>query len=470
MRSKCLILTFIYIVSFHSLFSQTPEWELGDNTGGYFTALYEENNGDLIAVMAPKNNLTKIVKLDKDGQQLDFGFIEKETMMISILKIIKIKSKNEYILIGNSNVKNEDDSFTRNFIVTVIDFDLNVKTINVNPFDVQGNLFNMNYYITNDEQIFVSINVFNPGLGPNSEQIFTRLNNKGDIEYSYIDNGFNCYSIIKTNDQYECIGRNIKTFDENFNFIGKRDEVYFIMTTSNQNRTERINENKLLIGSSSSMVPELELGGAILYYVDNDLNILKKNWIKTPFGPTLANNTFDISPDSSIFLATFEAPSSGYKNISVGKFDIDLNLIWQIQFENLNQHRYLLWGMEATNDNGVLIYGSRRSWNGDDAQSYIIKFNSEGNVTWTNNLDDKLKKIKSYPNPSSGLLTIELEGINELVDIRLFDLSGRNVFVHQNMSESKVTLDLSALSAGQYINKIYKNGKEINSGQWIKIE
>ena len=59
---------------------------------------------------------------------------------------------------------------------------------------------------------------------------------------------------------------------------------------------------------------------------------------------------------------------------------------------------------------------------------------------------EKLAEIKVYPNPSSGLLTIEGRDIMEL---RLIDLSGR-IVKSLNADQLPLVLDLSYLEKGLY--------------------
>ncbi len=70
-----------------------------------------------------------------------------------------------------------------------------------------------------------------------------------------------------------------------------------------------------------------------------------------------------------------------------------------------------------------------------------------------------------YPNPTSGLTTIALSGINEEVDISLIDINGRTVlqlhptFDAESLSSnnSKIEIDVSGLSSGAYFVRINTN-------------
>lgn len=83
--------------------------------------------------------------------------------------------------------------------------------------------------------------------------------------------------------------------------------------------------------------------------------------------------------------------------------------------------------------------------------------------------NENIVTIKTYPNPSSGPLTLDIKGIIGQVDVRVFDLLGRNVYVQDSIAEGETILDLSGLAAGNYFYKIYQGNKEISSGQWVKM-
>ncbi len=467
MQSKFILL---FLLLYNIGNSQELIWEVADRRGGFFTSLSEDINGDWIATMAPDkiDDFTKIVKYDKYGKELDETDLFIDSMKVSVLKIIKINSNDTYLLLGNGSIENSDSSFNRYFVTATMDMDMQIENIKVNRFDVGGNLFNMNYYLTDDEKILVSVNVFNTSFGPESEQIFLRLDITGTIEYSHIDIGFNCYSIIENGTGYMCVGTQNKYFNEAFEYESRSKDIHRYVGTTNQSRAVRINDNLILLGSRPINQPELN-SGAVLYYVDNEMKIVKKNWITNP-GYTLPGNVFDIAPDSSIFLATFEFVFTGLKSFSVGKFDNNLNLKWLLSHSDGNS-TYSLWGMEATHDNGVIIYGNRKIWYySEKSEAYAIKIDSEGKIVSTYNIhEEDLVSIKTFPNPISKEVTLEINGITGEAEVRVFDMAGRNLYVQHGIMNGSNTVDLSGLSSGTYIYKLYQGRKEISSGQWVKM-
>jgi hypothetical protein len=71
-------------------------------------------------------------------------------------------------------------------------------------------------------------------------------------------------------------------------------------------------------------------------------------------------------------------------------------------------------------------------------------------------------KISVFPNPVSNSLTVQMNGVSGLADIRVFDIYGKMV-MQQRTANFKTQLDVSKLPAGVYMIKIKDNKKEIST-------
>ncbi len=462
---------FIFILFFFSFltysYTQDLSWELTDNSGAVFTSIIEDDQGNIIAAI--HNNRaddTKIIKLDKFGNQILEKYIYNDSLIYNIQRIVYISSTNRYLLIGHSYIWNADKEFYKRYLVAVeMDSELNIGATTIKHLDLKGSIEYMDYFLTENEDVLVSVYVYTLGELSDKEHVFVKLNKSGEFDQVFIEKGsFECYSIVKSGDRYQCLGRQIRNFDTQFNYIDTESINLFF---KNPSRIIRINDNKLLMGFVGNLHGET-FGDGVLYYLDNDLNIIKKNWTKTGTGVSTANNIFDLSPDSSIFMSTLE-PFDSY--FHVGKFDVNLNQLWQIKIENIGNFYYKLWGMEATNDNGVILYGTTRLWtNYQYSLAYMIKIDSEGKIVSTYNIpQEDLVSIKTFPNPISKEVTLEINGITGEAEVRVFDMAGRNLYVQHGIMNGSNTVDLSGLSSGTYIYKLYQGRKEISSGQWVKM-
>ncbi|HMT53534.1 MAG TPA: T9SS type A sorting domain-containing protein [Saprospiraceae bacterium] len=74
-----------------------------------------------------------------------------------------------------------------------------------------------------------------------------------------------------------------------------------------------------------------------------------------------------------------------------------------------------------------------------------------------------------YPNPSSGAFYLDMDELEGKKDIRIFDISGRNVYVEANVVRSDISLDLSDLPSGQYVYQVYIGSKVHAEGVWVKL-
>ena len=132
---------------------------------------------------------------------------------------------------------------------------------------------------------------------------------------------------------------------------------------------------------------------------------------------------------------------------------------------------YNNWGNEPDNFNnqdglGLAItswpFGVPSQWNDVDAGNslyYIIEYqNSTG-------LDEQNQnQLKIYPNPSSGIYTIDLKEING-IEIRVFDINSKLILEQTSQNQ----IDLSKFSRGEYFVEISRNNNLIQREKLIKI-
>jgi hypothetical protein len=92
----------------------------------------------------------------------------------------------------------------------------------------------------------------------------------------------------------------------------------------------------------------------------------------------------------------------------------------------------------------------------------------------TSSIETELLSIKteskSFPNPSLGQFSLNIQGMTGDADVRIFDIAGHNVYIRHSVSNGETNMDLSSLVSGTYYYKICQGNKEITQGQWIKIK
>jgi len=83
--------------------------------------------------------------------------------------------------------------------------------------------------------------------------------------------------------------------------------------------------------------------------------------------------------------------------------------------------------------------------------------------------DPKNRKVKLYPNPTTGLLNIAYD-FNQSAQYRieLFDLLGRKL-LSQSIQTDKANININSLSKGTYIIKLYENSNVIFTEKVMKF-
>jgi hypothetical protein len=137
-------------------------------------------------------------------------------------------------------------------------------------------------------------------------------------------------------------------------------------------------------------------------------------------------------------------------------YDGDENLLLAMQFglayydENLNPPFWPAFG----NKTSALMKVSRK------------ELGLEPSVTQET---AELAYTHCYPNPSSGAFYLDMDAVEGKKDIRIFDISGRNVYVEADVVRTDISLDLSDLPSGQYVYQVYIGSKVHAEGVWVKL-
>jgi len=107
--------------------------------------------------------------------------------------------------------------------------------------------------------------------------------------------------------------------------------------------------------------------------------------------------------------------------------------------------------------------------NGETPLSDAITFDIEASSIVTGLKDFSLAEIKFYPNPVNNLLNIDFQSemLNELVQVSISDLNGKNIFYTSINSEKHISINLSGLKKGIYFISI-KSKNKVLSKRFIK--
>ena len=140
-------------------------------------------------------------------------------------------------------------------------------------------------------------------------------------------------------------------------------------------------------------------------------------------------------------------------------------------FFSIAQQNTLPAGGEATGAGGSVSYSVGQI-------DYTSISASAGNVNQgvqqpyeifaVSGIEEKANLISAvFPNPTSGLLTIELSEVSDNLSIQLTDLTGRILF-NQRLQSLQTVLDVSSYATGEYLLIVTSNDTSLNTLKIIK--
>jgi hypothetical protein len=155
-------------------------------------------------------------------------------------------------------------------------------------------------------------------------------------------------------------------------------------------------------------------------------------------------------------------------SVFVSKLDSNLNVKWTKHF--WNDGRNFAFGVLATNDGGVVVYGNRDTLHTGYSNGFVMKLNENGFLT-----SEKETIVDNYevivaPNPFESNFTIAINNQNEIND---FDFILYNT-IGQIMYQSKLKSGLNQISlegfpSGAMFYQIKQDHKNLKTGKLIKL-
>ena len=155
---------------------------------------------------------------------------------------------------------------------------------------------------------------------------------------------------------------------------------------------------------------------------------------------------------------------------------VDRRKFWfGLEYDGLGNPRAKeTWVEGIGSDYGLLwsgYYGVYDGWH------CLLCFHQYGELVWQNPEyntcsypydaieENKDSEISIYPNPGNNMLNISTTLKNACVEV--YDINGRLVH-NQEITESITTINTKNWSDGIYLWEVIVNGKEVESGKWIK--
>jgi len=258
-------------------------------------------------------------------------------------------------------------------------------------------------------------------------------------------------------------------YDKDFNY--RKQRYNFIQGPSSLHQTHiPYDENYILESFGGSY--NYENDGHYIRLVDSNLHEIKLLYIS----PGIENNIGYFEPPffgGVDYYYTNELWIAGNNNLtqnlntpthfSISKinenFIIDCN-----QYIGFDAY-YRMYGLRATDDGGVLVYGMKYN---ESYDPFLIKLgpNCELPTVSTEDEDIPLISISAYPNPGINELSFSIQGFDPSgLRVELIDMVGKVLFSADDLSTN---IEVEDFPAGQYFYRILQKDRLLGVGSWVK--
>lgn len=413
-----------------------------------------------------------LLKYSKSGVLIKQVELDSLTINFTSFK----KNTNEIILIQSKSSAN-----SYGLLYSVIDTNLNLLNEKFYPFPNSLYISGLKARMMNDSSIIVAGYTNKLNAPVSSAPFYFKLNVSGDsINSVFLSNygwsrGFDVLQIQNSYylfNSYLCntcsLGTIIKTnlSLEIKDTINIEDDLYdmfspiLINDTTIQIFTRKNNSTKLYLtridtfGNKIIQVGFGSEGGSYYPAMQNGMsNFINESYL-------LYTNKF-----------SFNSPFFGNGNSSdlvLTKLNQNLDTLYSRFF---SFDKYLnAWAIRATTDGGCIFVSSENDTinHNNNRDILIIKVDSNGFITWTQNIEPPKKELLVYPNPADKFINIVLNDNNTTnCNIDIYNNIGQFVMrfsIHSN--ETKI--DIRGLIKGAYIMKITSSDGRTISKKFIK--
>ncbi len=151
------------------------------------------------------------------------------------------------------------------------------------------------------------------------------------------------------------------------------------------------------------------------------------------------------------------------RNLYIACLDENLNKLGEIY--HVDDYVYMVKSMAACPEGGCLVSCHKIHEATNEAGNCLIKVSKETIVGIDEAHDAGFAVAVAYPNPGKDVLNIRT-GLQD-ARVEVYDMSGRMVY-GQKITENVTGIDAGGWAEGIYVWKVMADGKEVESGKWIK--
>jgi Secretion system C-terminal sorting domain len=460
---------------------------------------YERNNA-LSAVNMKDGNVALVVqginqgryvnatlfKLSRYGKIIDSVIISKDTNIVIINKAIKTPIG--YAAIGQ--ILRRPKSY---FYVAF--FDENLKIIKESEKEVVGAIQELTADFDRDSNIIVGGGIDERASGDYTPRLFgAKINKNGDItmvkhHFPILSNipspyigWFDYMQVKKDSSQYLYFdGQKISVVDSNFNVIFSRNmpetivcppcDFSTLLSYGFYPTALRINDSIYYVAGKGFLQNE-----RVLYILKMHLYkgkaALKTFKIPSIYQGIALHHSIDTTQNgfiylggvyNSVFPLTTPSDNTDTTQFILRKLDRDFNVLWTKQYGK--NHFYFMSGVLATDDGGCMMYGQRYNFNSEGlVEGYVLKVDGNGITANETIIPLSISTISASPNPSNGVIQVNIENVSKVLSYRFFDMNGRLIKSLQS-DASNPNFDLSFVSSGTYIFTVSDGSNLLGKGK-----
>ena len=162
-----------------------------------------------------------------------------------------------------------------------------------------------------------------------------------------------------------------------------------------------------------------------------------------------------------------------FQYLSLRLLDRNFNTVQELYYD-MGKDSTALWinTLKATSDGGCIVAGHFRNYVEDPYNNFhrafhsvVKKFPPDAFDGIDEAHDNGLKVAIAYPNPGNSQLNIRTALSNSY--IKVYDLNGK-IIHKQELSDNITSINAESWPPGVYVWKVVSDGKEAESGKWVK--
>ena len=416
-----------------------------------------------------------LVKLDKQGNLIEDTIIYMGTLNLCAVKL----DDNFAVFRSNSSTYPSNISFE----YTLFDTSLNV--IYNKSLKLPDSLSASRYYVEmNKDSSFIISGVLN-------KHTATQPVNLSPFIYKVSPTGDSLKLVVLTSLSSNSRLSNVRKVSARYyafmSFFESSTEGSILVLDNNLSILDTLSipnqlydhYSALIISDSTFLIFTIKTGSHLLYLsiIDTSGNILSSK----PYGDPLigkypayqnslskkGNNIFCVYNVNFPLTNPFFGNGRS-SNIQIKKVDKNLNTIWSKR--NGGDAFYHVYNVLATNDGGCIVIGNLNDTINHNLNRdiFVMKYNSNGLITWTKDIKLPSSKIMVFPNPSSRELNIKLSNGNQrLLNYRIYNLQGK-LILQNSINSLQTKIDIQNLASGVYIIETQTNSGAIYQTKFVR--